>query len=300
MRRIDFLFDGFWKGWHLWAAWFVCLAALFLLGLLRVATDAEFTFSSLAILPVLAIAWIGGRASGLFVASLATAMWIAADILSDRQFGSQWIPWTNAAMRLMTYGLVALLVAQVRLLFEREHLHATHDALTGLKNRRAFLEAGDSEVERAMRYPHAMAVIFLDLDDFKQLNDSRGHAAGDMALQATAKALLAALRSSDRVARLGGDEFGILLPETEYAAALEAARKISTAANAALDAFPPVRISTGMAWFESADRSFSDMLKSADDLMYEVKASGKHDMCSRRFAATTTKTTGGGRQGARV
>jgi diguanylate cyclase (GGDEF)-like protein len=148
-----------------------------------------------------------------------------------------------------------------------------------------------------MRYPHAMAVIYLDLDDFKKLNDSRGHAAGDAALQATAKVLLAALRSSDRVARLGGDEFGILLPETGYDAAVDAARKISNAANAALGAFPPVKISTGMAWFESADRSFPNMLKAADDLMYEVKESGKHDMCSRRFAATSKDATDCDRRG---
>lgn len=284
MRSLEFLFGSFWTGWCRWATWSACVGVIFLLGLLRTATDADFTFASLAMLPVLVIAWTEGKKSGLFVAFLAAAMWTVADIASEREFSTQWIPWTNAVTRLMTYSLVAILAAKVRQQFEKEHEHATHDGLTGLQNRRAFLEAGASEVERAKRYAHAMAVIFLDLDDFKRLNDSQGHDAGDAALRATARALLGALRSSDRVARLGGDEFAVLLPETGYDAAVEAGRKASIAVNAALAAFPPVKVSVGVAWFETADCLFPAMLKVADELMYEVKEGGRHDMRSRRFA----------------
>jgi diguanylate cyclase (GGDEF)-like protein len=287
MGRFEVLIATVWTGWQRLAAWAICIGVIVLLGVLRTATDADFTFASLAMLPVLVIAWIGGRKSGLFVAFLAAAMWTLADLASERQFTTQWIPWTNAITRLMTYSLVALLVTQVRLQLEREHEHATHDALTGLQNRPAFLEAGASEVERAKRYPHSLAIIYLDLDDFKQLNDSKGHDAGDNALRATARTLLATLRSSDRVARLGGDEFAILLPETGYDAAVETGRKISVAVNAALEAFPPVKISIGLAWFGRVDRLFPSMLKAADKLMYEVKQSGKHDMRARRFAATS-------------
>jgi len=256
---------------------------ILLLGTLRTTTDAEWTFASFAILPVLVIAWIGGKRGGLLIAFLATAMWAASDIASDRQFSSPWILWGNAATRLMTYSLVAFLAAQVRLQFEREFERATQDALTGLKNRRAFLEVGAGEVERSKRYPHPLAVIFLDLDDFKQLNDAQGHDVGDEALQETAIALVGALRFSDQVARLGGDEFAVLLPETGYDAAVEAGRKISISINAALKKFPPVGGSIGVAWFGVADRSFPEMLKAADQLMYEVKQSGKGAMLSRSF-----------------
>lgn len=283
-RITYFLLGTFWTGWRRWAAWSICVSAIFLLGELRAVTDADFTFASLAILPVLVIAWIDGKKNGLLVAFLAAAMWAVADMVSERQFSTPWIPWANAVTRLMTYGLVALLAAQVRLQFEREHEHATQDSLTGLKNRRAFLEAGASEVVRSKRYAHPLAVVFMDLDDFKQLNDTKGHDAGDAALQATAKALHGALRSSDRVARLGGDEFAVLLPEIGYDAAVEAGRKISVAVNAALEDFPPVKVSIGIAWFGESDRLFPAMLKAADELMYEVKESGKHDMRARRFA----------------
>ncbi|MDD5176366.1 MAG: GGDEF domain-containing protein [Sterolibacterium sp.] len=279
----SFLLSTFWTGWRRWAAWLICIGAILLLGALQTATDADFTFASLAILPVLAIAWIGGKRDGLLAAFLAAAMWIMADILSGRQFSTQWIPWTNAITRLMTYILVALLTARVRRQFEGEHQHATRDALTGLQNRRAFLEAGAAEVERAKRYAHSLAVIFLDLDDFKQLNDTKGHAAGDAALRATAQALRRGLRSSDRVARLGGDEFAILLPQIGYDAAVAAGKKISVAVSRALKQFPPVKVSLGIAWFGEVERKFPAMLKAADELMYQVKKSGKHDIRSRSF-----------------
>ncbi|MEN6587526.1 MAG: GGDEF domain-containing protein, partial [Sulfuricella sp.] len=141
------------------------------------------------------------------------------------------------------------------------------------------------EVERAKRYARPLTVIFLDLDDFKQLTDTKGHNAGDAALQATAKALLSTLRSSDRVARMGGDEFAVLLPEIGYDAAVEAGRKISIAVSKALEAFAPVKASLGIAWFGEADRMFPEMLKAADGLMYEGKESGKGDMRPRRFSA---------------
>lgn len=283
VRIPNFLLGIIWTGWRLWVVWSICVSVFLLIFAFRVATNAEFDFASLAVLPVLVITWIGGKRNGLSMAFLASAIWLVGDIASERQYSAQWIPWVNALTHLMTYSLVALLATQVRLQFEREHERATRDALTGLHNRRAFLEAGTSEVERTKRYAHPLAVIILDLDDFKQLNDTKGHDAGDAALRATAGALRGASRSSDRVARLGGDEFAVLLLEIGYEAAVEAGRKISIAVNAALQDFPPVRGSIGIAWFGEADRSFPAMMKAADELMYEVKKSGKDDVRSRRF-----------------
>lgn len=289
IRVSNLLLGSFWIGWHRWAAWSLCISAIVLLGGIRTATDAEFSFSSLVVFPVLVIAWIDGKRSGLIVAFIAVATWMGGDIIaSERQFSAEWVPWANAATRLMTYGLVAVLAAQVRLQFDREHQYATRDALTGLQNRRAFLEMGAAEIERSKRYGHSMAVIFMDLDDFKQLNDTRGHDAGDAALKATARALNGALRRSDRVARLGGDEFSVLLPEIDYEAVEKAGRKILLAVRAAMGKFPPVKVSIGIAWFSEVDRLFPDMLKAADELMYEIKEDGKNNMRSKRFTQVNT------------
>ncbi|MFA6314721.1 MAG: hypothetical protein WC681_24865, partial [Sterolibacterium sp.] len=80
--RSDFLLSAFWTGWHRWAVWLICIGSIFLLGALRAATDAELAFASLALLPVLAIAWIAGRQNGLLMAFLAAAMWGIGDLTS--------------------------------------------------------------------------------------------------------------------------------------------------------------------------------------------------------------------------
>jgi len=159
-----FLISSFWTGWRRWIVWSVCVGAILLLSTIRAATDAELSVASLALLPVLVIAWVGGERPGLLMAFLGAAVWAVGDIISDRQHSAGWIAWANLTTRFLTYSLVAFLTAQVRLQLEREYERATEDELTGLQNRRAFLEAGASEVERSKRYGHPLAVLFLDLD----------------------------------------------------------------------------------------------------------------------------------------
>ena len=272
-----------WTGWRQWAAWGLCFSLIVLLGLIRALTNAELAFASLALLPVVGMSWLGGRRSGYAMTLLATVMWIVADLASGHQFDPAWIPWLNAVIRLVTYGLVVLFVAQVRSQFDREREHATRDALTGLHNRRAFVAAGSSEVERARRYKRHLAIIFLDLDNFKNLNDTKGHHVGDAALQATAGGLVSATRANDFVARLGGDEFAVLLPEIGFDSAVSVGQKIFAEVNHALDEFAPTRASIGVAWFEEVERAFPAMRQAADELMYEVKAGGKNNILSRRF-----------------
>lgn len=289
-RLTDIHQDTLWSGWRRWAVWSVCAGVFFALGALRTGTDAEMTFASFALLPVLVIAWLGGKGNGLVAAALAAGTWVVADLASDRQFSEAWIPWANAATRLVSYGIVAILAAQVRLQFEREHQRATKDVLTGLWNRRAFLEAGRSEVARARRHVRPLAVVFLDLDDFKKLNDSRGHGAGDAALRVAGAALRDALRSNDQVARLGGDEFAALLPETGYDEAADAGARLRLAVNDALRDFTPVKASVGIAWFAKADLEFPEMLKAADDLMYEAKKTRLGEVRIGRFAAQNARS----------
>lgn len=278
-------------GWRRQILFVLCVGLIFLLGGLRRETDAELAFASLALLPVLIVAWFGGKWQGLSVAFLAAAMWIVADLSADRTFSALWIPWVNAAVRMILYSTVSLLAAQVRTLFEREHRHATRDALTGLHNRRFFTASGNSEVERARRYKKSVAILFMDLDNFKLLNDTMGHHAGDAALQATGRALLATTRETDVVSRLGGDEFAVLLPEIDHDAAVATAHKILDAVNAALADYPPVRSSIGVAWFEVAQLSFESMLKEADGLMYAVKSAGKNDLLAKRFTPVQQSVT---------
>ncbi|MHB8848968.1 MAG: sensor domain-containing diguanylate cyclase [Burkholderiales bacterium] len=183
--------------------------------------------------------------------------------------------------------LLALVLAQqfsqLRMQFEHAHAHATLDALTGLQNRRGFFESGIAELERSKRYGHSLSIIFLDLDNFKQLNDARGHDIGDGALRSIAKKLRSVLRSNDLLARLGGDEFAILLPEIGASAAAEAGQKIFLAASSALQDYQPVTVSIGVIHFTKVTNTFSAIMKMADELMYDVKKSGKNNVNVRYF-----------------
>ena len=265
------------------AIFLVAAATIIASGLIRHATDAEYAFSALALIPVIFVAWISGRNSGLFLSVLAAITWGIADITSNHAFSAEWIPIANAITRAATYIFIVLIITWLKTLLAKIEDMATHDQLTGLVNRRAFLEFGEEEMERSMRYGHKLAVVFLDLDNFKKLNDSRGHLVGDMALKIVAAALGNTLRASDIVARLGGDEFSILLPEIDYDSAAEAGNKILLAIQAAMKNYPPVSASIGVAWFSTPMQSFQSMLDAADGLMYEIKQQRKSEVMVRRF-----------------
>ncbi|QPF73056.1 diguanylate cyclase [Roseateles sp. DAIF2] len=152
---------------------------------------------------------------------------------------------------------------------------ARFDALTGLPNRKHFHELLDQGLRRMQRHAGRLALGFLDLDGFKQINDRHGHAVGDLVLQEVGRRLQAALRRTDAVARLAGDEFTLLLEDLQQAHELEPlARKLLAALHETPFELPglrlPVRASLGLALAESAE-SAEELLKRADGAMYRAK-----------------------------
>jgi diguanylate cyclase (GGDEF)-like protein/PAS domain S-box-containing protein len=169
--------------------------------------------------------------------------------------------------------------SQLNRVLQREKELARTDVLTGLSNRRAFYEALQMERARTARYGRPITLAYVDLDNFKRVNDSLGHAVGDELLVCVADLLRQTLRLSDTVGRLGGDEFALLLPETSPGAAeslLQKLRKIL------MDAMQgrnwPVSFSIGAATFLNNPPPLDQMIRAADELMYAVKKSGKNSV----------------------
>ncbi len=170
--------------------------------------------------------------------------------------------------------------------FERERASAAelkhqafHDSLTDLANRALFVDRVEHALEVARRAGHEVAVLFVDLDDFKTVNDSLGHPAGDELLVAVALRLREVLRRADTAARLGGDEFGILLEGVDRSGAARAAERILEALDlpfklAAKEVF--VHASIGIALRGSEEISVDSLLRNADVAMYIAKTGGKH------------------------
>jgi diguanylate cyclase (GGDEF)-like protein/PAS domain S-box-containing protein len=162
-------------------------------------------------------------------------------------------------------------------LLEAEKKLARCDALTGLANRRAFYERAEQERKRAARYRRPLSLAYIDLDNFKHVNDTRGHEAGDQVLTTVAAIFGKNLRSEDMAARLGGDEFALLLPEAGDAAAAFVIHKVHRLLTAAMQAKNfPVTFSVGLVTFDPVPDKTEHMVQKADDLMYEVKRQGKN------------------------
>ncbi len=154
------------------------------------------------------------------------------------------------------------------------------DPLTGIANRRKLMERGEEEVARAHRYGHPLTVVMIDLDHFKALNDTFGHAAGDRALRDAAQACEAALRDIDLVSRSGGEEFAILLPQTPLVQGLEVAERLRQAVEQ-IDlqwgtAKVPVTASLGVAELHPEDASIDQVIARADRALYRSKAEGRN------------------------
>ena len=165
---------------------------------------------------------------------------------------------------------------------------AETDDLTGLANRRSFLRAMESELNRHRRHRSPMAVAMLDLDRFKQINDRLGHGTGDKVLQSVARILSAELRSFDCLARIGGDEFAVLFPETRLSDAVKACRRLVTACRDAAptlpDAMLEVGLSCGVATAHPEDTVSQLVLQRADRNLYRAKQAGRGQVVAEQVS----------------
>lgn len=174
---------------------------------------------------------------------------------------------------------------------ELEHL-ATTDALTGIPNRRRFLEALEAEMSRRNRYAHPFALVMIDLDHFKAVNDTYGHAAGDCVLRDLVQLLSESLRTNDLLGRLGGEEFAILLPETGPDDALALARRLRQRvahASMSVESTPlGLTISLGVVSCGEQD-SVASLLRRADLALYEAKRGGRNQVVGENSLASATR-----------
>jgi diguanylate cyclase (GGDEF)-like protein/PAS domain S-box-containing protein len=230
------------------------------------------------------------QAFASLTAALATATTEQAAEFRLRHADGSW-RWVDAiGLNLLADPAVGGMVLNFRDVTERKRLEdqlqheAFHDPLTGLANRALFADRVTHALARSARHPQdRLAVLFLDLDDFKVVNDSLGHAAGDELLSAVAERIRACLRRQDTPARLGGDEFGILVEETDEDAAGQVAERILAALRQpfALDsrqlfAQASIGIALGSGNRPAGDGDTAeDLLRNADAAMYTAKSRGK-------------------------
>jgi diguanylate cyclase (GGDEF)-like protein len=255
----------------------VRLAWLFLLfaGLLDYLTGHVAVFDTFYLVSVLLTSWFVSRQSGLlFAVGGAVASYFINELQAS---GFQFVHFWNFAMRLIIFLVIAQLLLLLRKRLENETSLARTDFLTGVGNARAFFDEAERELSRSRRYRHPLTIAYVDLDNFKKVNDTMGHSEGDKVLTIVANTMRRTLRGSDFPARLGGDEFAILLPETDYAQSQVIAQRLRTHLLEASKAHQwPVTFSMGVLTCSEPPLTIKTLIDEADALMYKVKQSGKN------------------------
>jgi diguanylate cyclase (GGDEF)-like protein len=284
--RAPFLDDL--HGSLLTAAGFLLVA---LVALLDLRTESRLSFGLFYLIPVALCAWWGGFSPGVLVSLAGAVAWQAVDYLENPLAPPAMAGW-NGVVRFGTLVLVSSLVSRLRIGIVRERLLARTDPLTGAANGRTFYETAAVEAERARRSGQPLTLAYLDLDNFKQLNDRLGHAAGDAALQAMVELIHIHLRPADLLARLGGDEFALLLPETGPEGAAPSLERLQgLLAQELAQRGWPLAVSIGAATFPRPPKDVDHMIQRVDALMYAAKRKGK----GRIEHAVVEVADGGGR-----
>jgi diguanylate cyclase (GGDEF)-like protein len=251
---------------------------IILIGYLDYITGPEIAIILLYILPIALAVWYAENIFGIFMSIISAIAWFSASYFSTPRYSHPIIPYWNALVMLAIFSFFSYLLSVLRKALEREKMLSRIDALTGAMNSRSFYELAEMELTRAARYRHPFAVSYLDLDNFKYVNDHFGHAVGDTLLKTVTNTLRESLRASDIFARLGGDEFAIIIPEAGDEASIYTL--LSKVQINLLETMKkndwPVTFSIGAVIFQTPPHSVDEMIHLPDKIMYSIKHSGKN------------------------
>jgi diguanylate cyclase (GGDEF)-like protein len=248
-----------------------------LLGVIDYLTGSDLSFLILYLVPIFLVTWFVGRWAGVMMSVPSTMVWFIHDMIPKLSFQHPIITYGNLTVKLSLFLIFTYLLSALKGALEREKEFAITDYLTGVANRRFFFDSANIEISKAHRYKHPFTIAYLDIDNFKTVNDSFGHTTGDTVLRLVANTIKNNVRVGDLIGRLGGDEFAILLPETGYESAQVAIDRVQ---KSLLDVMRKngwsVTFSIGVVTFTSPPGSVDEIIRKADGLMYSVKNNGKN------------------------
>jgi len=211
---------------------------------------------------------------------------IRVELLSYSRTGEEtWldiniVPLRDSNGRVTHFAAIERDLTATKRLQQELTLMANTDSLTGLLNRRRFMDCASAEFSRAQRYQRELAMVMLDIDHFKRINDTRGHLVGDQVIKAMARHMQTLLRTSDWPARWGGEEFAILMPETPLDGATILAERLraelATLVLPAADGPLQFTVSVGVASCTESDHHFMALMERADAALYAAKHAGRN------------------------
>ncbi|HYU10320.1 MAG TPA: GGDEF domain-containing protein [Gemmatimonadales bacterium] len=238
-------------------------------------TPSTARFGILYTIPVLLVTWTEGLVWGI-VFAVATTVFREAIAWVQMPVDTPML-WRvfNGLAYLVVLGIAMAGLQTLRRSQAQLARLVIQDPLTNVLNARAFVDRLGQELDRNRRYPRPLALMYMDLDNFKVINDTHGHQTGDAVLRLVADAMRSSVRQADVVGRLGGDEFAVLMPETDAQLADAAARRLIAGLRTVFKGTPNVTASIGVVSCTATDASTDDLLKRADQAMYDAKKLGK-------------------------
>ena len=262
----------------------ISIGCVLLIGVIDWLITLDISLSIFYLFPIAAATWFLGLRVGLLISLLATVLWFQADVAAKGQT-LVLLPYWNAAVRFGFFCIVSYLLSALKEAYRREQQLARVDSLTNIYNRRFFLELLEKEIQRSHRYRYSLTLAYLDIDNFKLVNDRYGHSTGDKLLQKVAKTLVDTARANDIVARLGGDEFAFLLPQTDCHQASAALKRIYDELQSLSESNNwPIGYSIGAMAFTNPPDSIDFLIAQVDQLMYKVKENGKNQLDCQPFS----------------
>lgn len=249
----------------------ICLAIVFLKDFIDL--------KPILVIPALLASWYGGSKTGASIAALSAISLLLTDYSISSEYAYISSSFYDSIVVLFACLFTSIIVTNFRKVHGVEIIAADTDTLTGLSSSRKFYTELENELNRSKRYRHMFSLAYIDVDNFKNINDTLGHPVGDELLTQLSKTLQISLRATDTIARIGGDEFVCLLPETKQIAAKSA---ILNAEKKLKDTMKKhnwdVSFSIGVVTFEMLPENVTQAVKLADDLMYQVKHGKKNDI----------------------
>lgn len=280
-------FDSFWSGRSVQQTVFLSVLLTLVIGFLDHFTGYELSFSIFYIIPISIASWYAGRTPSLSISFLSALTWFFADLISGHVYSSSIIPVWNAIVRFGLFSLITVLLSRIKTALDLEQEMADTDGLTGLLNGRAFREAVTRILDLCRRIRRPITLAYIDLDNFKKVNDTFGHTEGDLVLKVIGKAIPASLRSTDIIGRLGGDEFAIILPDTNAQQAKTVIEKMHLQLMKEIGMHNwPIGFSIGVTIFIKPPKTADEAIRASDNLMYRVKKAGKNNILFDEYSET--------------
>jgi len=255
----------------------ITFGIVLILGFVDYATGFEFSFSFFYLIPVTITAWAIGRGTGLCFSVLSATVWLTSNLLSGQVYSLPFIAVWNTLVRFGFYATVTILLTELHHAIEEERILANTDPLTGAMNRHSFNEITEKKMISSEIHNRPYTMVYIDLDNFKAVNDTLGHAVGDLVLKVVVDTIHTQIRSTDFLARIGGDEFAILLTDIDQKHAEPIVERVRSSLLEKMQASNwGITFSIGVLTVLNMPESADKLVSLTDALMYEVKGRGKN------------------------